>query len=634
MAAVLKIKRGLTSTIAPAEALSSGELAYSMGAGLQNNGGSRLYLGSGADNSTTNIVIGGKYFTDMLSHVPGVLTASSALITDSSSKLGELNIDNININLNTISTTDVNGNLILSPNGTGKVSIAGAYTLPRIAGTNGYVLTTDGSGSASWAEAASNLTVSATGPVVATTLNNTVTISMAAATASVNGYMTSTFAAKLDGIATGATANTGTVTSVALSGGTTGLTVTGGPITGSGTLTISGILAVANGGSGTNTSTGTGNLVLANNPVLVTPDLGTPSALVLTNATALPLSSITGFASGISAFLATPTSANLISALTTKTGTGLAVFATSPTISTSIITDTSSFNLLNTVATDINFGGAATGLISIGAAAGSTNIKSGLVIDGTTTIKSDLSPNVTEVTNLGGSSKRFNNLYLKNSIDFAGSGSITTNGSGKIVLSGIENTPIGATTASTGAFTTLNVSSNAVISGNLTVNGTLTSISTTNLEISDKAIELGKTASPTEITANGSGIFTVGTSTHSFLYDSSSLSWKSTEHVNLSSGKVYAIDGVSVLEATTLGATVLASSLTSVGILTSGTWSATNIALNKGGTNASLTAVAGAVTYSSGSAMAFTAAGTSGQFLISNGTDSPSWSSTIDGGTY
>ena len=120
--------------------------------------------------------------------------------------------------------------------------------------------------------------------------------------------------------------------------------------------------------------------------------------------------------------------------------------------------------LLNTVATDINFGGAATGLISIGAAAGSTNIKSGLVIDGTTTIKSDLSPNVTEVTNLGGSSKRFNNLYLKNSIDFAGSGSITTTGSGKIVLSGIEKTPRGATTASTGAFTTLNVSSDAVCS--------------------------------------------------------------------------------------------------------------------------------------------------------------------------
>jgi hypothetical protein len=43
-----------------------------------------------------------------------------------------------------------NGDLTLSPDGTGKVSIAGAYKLPRIDGTNGYVLTTDGSGNVSW----------------------------------------------------------------------------------------------------------------------------------------------------------------------------------------------------------------------------------------------------------------------------------------------------------------------------------------------------------------------------------------------------------------------------------------------------------------------------------------------------
>jgi hypothetical protein len=43
-----------------------------------------------------------------------------------------------------------NGDLTLSPNGTGKVSIAGAYKLPRIDGSNGYVLTTDGSGNVTW----------------------------------------------------------------------------------------------------------------------------------------------------------------------------------------------------------------------------------------------------------------------------------------------------------------------------------------------------------------------------------------------------------------------------------------------------------------------------------------------------
>ena len=56
----------------------------------------------------------------------------------------------------------------------------------------------------------------------------------------------------------------GTVTSVAVSGGTTGLTTSGGPVTGSGTITIAGTLATANGGTGL-TTLGTANQVLAIN---------------------------------------------------------------------------------------------------------------------------------------------------------------------------------------------------------------------------------------------------------------------------------------------------------------------------------------------------------------------------------
>ena len=87
----------------------------------------------------------------------------------------------------------------------------------------------------------------------------------------------------------------GTVTSVNASGGTTGLTFTGGPVTSSGTLTLSGTLAVANGGTGVTTSTGSGNVVLSTSPTLVTPALGTPTSVTLTNATGLPLSTgVTG----------------------------------------------------------------------------------------------------------------------------------------------------------------------------------------------------------------------------------------------------------------------------------------------------------------------------------------------------
>lgn len=99
--------------------------------------------------------------------------------------------------------------------------------------------------------------VGVTAPVSNTGTASAPVIAMTAATASVNGYMTSTYASKLDGIAAGATANTGTVTSVAVSGGTTGLTTSGGPITTSGTITLAGTLAVANGGTGATTNAGT-----------------------------------------------------------------------------------------------------------------------------------------------------------------------------------------------------------------------------------------------------------------------------------------------------------------------------------------------------------------------------------------
>jgi len=72
-------------------------------------------------------------------------------------------------------------------------------------------------------------------------------------------------------------------------------------------------------------------------------------------------------------------------------------------------------------------------------------------------------------------------------------------------------------------------------------------------------------------------------------------------------------------------AAVNAAAATTVGTLTAGTWNATNIALNRGGTNASLTAANGAVLYSTTSALALTAVGTSGQVLTSNGASAPTW---------
>lgn len=83
--------------------------------------------------------------------------------------------------------------------------------------------------------------------------------------------------------------------------------------------------------------TGTGSIVLNTSPTLVTPALGTPSSGVLTNCTGLPLASVTGLGTGVATFLATPSSANLISAVTDETGTGALVFANTPTLVTPVL---------------------------------------------------------------------------------------------------------------------------------------------------------------------------------------------------------------------------------------------------------------------------------------------------------
>ena len=131
------------------------------------------------------------------------------------------------------------------------------------------------------------------------------------------------------------TSSGGTVTSIGVSGGTTGLTTSGGPVTGSGTITLAGTLAVANGGTGVTTSTGSGSTVLSTSPTLVTPLLGTPTSGTLTNCTGLPISSgVSGLGANVATFLATPSSANLAAAVTDETGSGALVFGTSPALTT------------------------------------------------------------------------------------------------------------------------------------------------------------------------------------------------------------------------------------------------------------------------------------------------------------
>ena len=92
-------------------------------------------------------------------------------------------------------------------------------------------------------------------------------------------------------------------------------------------------------------ASGTGGLVRRTSPALVTPDLGTPSAATLTNATGLPIATgVSGLGTGVATFLATPSSANLASAVTDETGSGALVFGTAPTVSALTATGVTTFD--------------------------------------------------------------------------------------------------------------------------------------------------------------------------------------------------------------------------------------------------------------------------------------------------
>lgn len=106
-----------------------------------------------------------------------------------------------------------------------------------------------------------------------------------------------------------------------------------------------------------NAITGTGNVVMSTSPTLVTPALGIPSSVTLTNATGLPVSTgISGLGTGVATLLATPSSANLAAAITDETGSGSLVFATSPTLVTPALGTPSSVTLTSATGLPISTG--------------------------------------------------------------------------------------------------------------------------------------------------------------------------------------------------------------------------------------------------------------------------------------
>lgn len=210
---------------------------------------------------------------------------------------------------------------------------------------------------------------------------------------------------------------------------------------------------------------------------------------------------------------ASTTSAQLAGVISDETGSGVVVFGTSPAITTSLTTGSSSFDLLNTTATTVNFAGAATTL------------------------------------NIG------------------------------------------------------NASGTVTIAGNLTVEGTTTTINSTVITVDDINFILGDIASPSDSTANGGGLTLKGLTDKTWNWVSSTSAWTSSEHIDLAAGKVLKVAGTQVLSA----AQYTGNSAT--------TTTATNVT---GG-------AAGSIVYQTGSGATSTLAlGTTGYSLLA-GASAPVW---------
>jgi hypothetical protein len=165
---------------------------------------------------------------------------------------------------------------------------------------------------------------------------------------------------------------------------------------------------------------------------MTTPALGTPASGVLTNATGLPISTgVDGLGTGVATFLATPSSANLASAVTDETGTGALVFANTPTLVTPNIGAATGTSL--TLSGDLTVNGTTTTINSTTLAIDDKNI-----VLGDVATPSDVTADGGGITLKGATDKTFN--WLDATDSWTSSEHLTLNATKELRLADTDST--------------------------------------------------------------------------------------------------------------------------------------------------------------------------------------------------
>jgi hypothetical protein len=576
--AVIKIKRGTTDPTA-ANVTNLGELAA-------NTSTPKLFIKTANDSATTPVWIGATIESSPSDWTSATkLATQSAINTTFMPKSGGTFTSDVSLSggadIRFVETGG--GSDYVAFQAPASIASSVTWTLPSADGSNGFFLSTNGSGTLSWASpgtatSATNLAGGAAGSVPYQTASGTTTF---LADPDVAGpiltYNNSTNAPEWK-------AGTGTGDPVRATSPT--LTT---PTLGVATATSVNKVAITAPATSATLTIADGKTLTASNTLTFT---GTDTSSVAFGGGG----TVAYTANKLSAFAAT-TSSELAGVISDETGTGALVFGTSPSFTTSIATGSTTIGVFDSTATTVDAFGAATtlNLGHDGAATATTNINVATTNNKTVNIATGAAGNRFVNLATGGTAGNRTVAVLSLSSfneDFSVVGQpVSTN-----ILVGVNlDTNTGTVNIGTGATGTTEsmninigtsdkgtttVNNNLVVSGNFTVNGTTTNINTTNLVVEDKNIIIADVATPTDVTADGAGITVKGTSDKTLNWVDSTDAWTSSEHFNLLTGKAYYINGTSVLNATTLGSAVVTSSLTTVGALASGSIASGFTAIN------------------------------------------------------